>query len=130
MWPELSSGGAAGRQFVGGVIGIQLACFGWALGTSYTKRHPSSGDPLAATSIQMLCSGTMLLALATAGGEWAALRFTPRTLAAMTYLTVAGSVVAYTAYIYAVQPSADLHGVAVRVRQPADRGRPRLAAAG
>ena len=103
VWPELSSGGAAGRQFVGGVIGIQLACFGWALGTSYTKRHPSSGDPLAATSIQMLCSGTMLLALATAGGEWAALHFTPRTLAAMTYLTVAGSVVAYTAYIYAVQ---------------------------
>ena len=94
---------SAGRQFVGGVIGIQLACFGWALGTSFIKRHPSSGDPLAATSIQMVCSGTMLLALATAGGEWAALRFTPRTLIAMTYLTVAGSVVAYTAYIYAVR---------------------------
>jgi drug/metabolite transporter (DMT)-like permease len=103
VWPELSSGDAAGRQFVGGVLGVQLACFGWALGTSYTKRHPSSADPLAASTVQMLFSGTMLLALATAAGEWAALRFTPRTLAAMIYLTVAGSIVAYTAYVYAVR---------------------------
>jgi drug/metabolite transporter (DMT)-like permease len=51
----------------------------------------------------MLFSGTMLLALATASGEWAALSFTPRTLVAMIYLTVAGSVVAYTAYIYALR---------------------------
>ena len=103
VWPELSSGGAAGRQFVGGVLGIQLACFGWALGTSYTKRHPSSGDPMAASTVQMLFSGTMLLSLATANGEWAALHFTARTLSAMLYLTVAGSVVAYTAYVYAVR---------------------------
>ena len=51
----------------------------------------------------MMFSGAMLLAMATADGEWAALHFTPRTLAAMTYLTVAGSVVAYTAYVYAVK---------------------------
>jgi drug/metabolite transporter (DMT)-like permease len=103
VWPELFSGGTAGRQFVGGVIGIQLACLGWALGTSYTKRHPSSADPLAASTVQMIFSGTMLLALATAGQEWAALRFTPRTLFAMIYLTIAGSTIAYTAYVYAIQ---------------------------
>jgi drug/metabolite transporter (DMT)-like permease len=103
VWPELSAGGAAGRQFVAGVIGIQLACLGWALGTSYTKRHPSSADPFAAATVQMLFSGTMLLGLATANNEWAALRFTPRTAGAMIYLTLAGSTVAYTAYVYAIQ---------------------------
>jgi drug/metabolite transporter (DMT)-like permease len=103
VWPEISSGGFAGRQFIGGVIGIQLACFGWALGTSYTKRHRSSDDPLAAATVQMLFSGTMLLALASAESEWAVLHFTPRTLAAMVYLTIAGSMLAYTAYVYAVQ---------------------------
>jgi drug/metabolite transporter (DMT)-like permease len=103
VWPQLSSGGAAGRQFVGGVIGIQVACFGWALGTSFTKRHPFSGDPLAATSVQMLFSGTMFLAAATAAGEWTSLHFTARSLIAMIYLTVAGSVVAYSAYVYAVR---------------------------
>jgi drug/metabolite transporter (DMT)-like permease len=103
VWPELSAGGAAGRQFVAGVIGSQLACLGWALGTSYTKRHPSSADPFAAATVQMLFSGTMLLGLATANNEWAALRFTPRTAGAMIYLTLAGSTVAYTAYVYAIQ---------------------------
>lgn len=103
VWPQISSGGAEGRQFVGGVVGIQLACFGWALGTSFTKRHPFSGDPLAATSVQMLFSGTMFLAAATARGDWASLRFTPRSLLAMVYLTIAGSVIAYSAYVYAVR---------------------------
>jgi drug/metabolite transporter (DMT)-like permease len=86
-----------------GVIGIQVACFGWALGTSYSKRHRSSSDPLAASTVQMLFSGTMLLGLATANREWAELYFTARTLGAMVYLTIAGSMIAYTAYVYAVQ---------------------------
>jgi drug/metabolite transporter (DMT)-like permease len=103
VWPELTSGGAAGRQFVAGVIGIQLACLGWALGTSYTKRHPTSADPFTAATVQMLFSGTMLLGLATANNEWADLRFTTRTAGAMIYLTLAGSTVAYTAYVYAIQ---------------------------
>jgi drug/metabolite transporter (DMT)-like permease len=103
VWPELFSGGAAGRQFVGGVLGIQLACLGWSLGTSYSKRHPSSGDAQAASTVQMVFSGTMLLALATANGDWESLRFTARTFGAMAYLTVAGSAIAYTAYVYAVQ---------------------------
>ena len=103
VWPDLSSGGVAGRRFVWGVIGIQLACLGWALGTSYTKRHPSSADPLGASTVQMLLSGTMLLGLATASNDWAALSFTPRTAGAMIYLTIAGSTIAYTAYVYAIQ---------------------------
>jgi len=103
VWPELLSGGAAGRQFTAGVIGSQLACLGWALGTSYSKRHPSSADPLAASTVQMLFSGTMLLALATANGDWTALHFTTRTAGAMAYLTIAGSTIAYTAYVYAIQ---------------------------
>jgi len=103
VWPEITIGGVAGRAVVGGVVALQLACLGWALGTSYTKRHPSSADPLASSTVQMLFSGAMLLGLATANGEWSRVHFTPRTTAAMIYLTVAGSTVAYTAYVYAVK---------------------------
>ncbi len=103
VWPQLHAGGVAGRQFVWGVVGIQIACLGWSLGTSFTKRHPASGDPLAASTIQMLFSGGMLLGLATVNGQWAALHFSARSLAAMLYLTVAGSIIAYTAYVYAIQ---------------------------
>ena len=103
VWPEITVGGGEGRAVIGGVIALQLACLGWALGTSYTKRHPSSADPLAASTVQMIFSGAMLLGIATANDEWSRLHFTPRTLGAMIYLTVAGSIVAYTAYVYAVK---------------------------
>lgn len=102
VWPEMSAGGEAGAAMFGGVVAIQIACAGWALGTSYAKRHPSASDPFAASAIQMLASGTMLLTIATIGGEWTALQFTPRSLGALVYLTIAGSVVAYTAYLYTV----------------------------
>jgi drug/metabolite transporter (DMT)-like permease len=103
VWPEMSNGGAGGRLFVFGVIAIQLACVGWVIGTSYAKRHELGNNPFPSTALQMVFSGSMLLAAATAHGDWAQLSFTPRTIAAMLYLSIAGSLVAYSAYIYAIQ---------------------------
>jgi drug/metabolite transporter (DMT)-like permease len=103
LWPALTTGGATGRAFVLGVLALQVACAGWALGTSYTKRHSIGDDPVASAALQMTFSGVMLLALATANGDWAGLHFSGRSLAAMAYLTVVGSLVAYTAYLYAIK---------------------------
>lgn len=102
VYPQISMGSSEGRAVLGGVLALQVACLGWALGTSYTKRHAASGDALTSSAVQMLLSGVMLLGLATASGEWASLHFTPRSLGAMAYLTLAGSTLAYTAYVYAV----------------------------
>jgi drug/metabolite transporter (DMT)-like permease len=103
VWPEMTNGGAGGRAFVIGVIAIQLACIGWVIGTSFARRHELGDNPFRSTALQMVFSGIMLLAAATAHGDWAQLSFTPRTIAAMLYLAVAGSLVAYSAYIYAIQ---------------------------
>jgi drug/metabolite transporter (DMT)-like permease len=103
VWPEITNGGAGGRAFIGGVIAIQLACVGWVVGTSYARRHELGDNPFRSTALQMVFSGTMLLAAATWNGDWAQLSFTPRTIAAMIYLSIAGSLVAYSAYIYAIQ---------------------------
>lgn len=103
VWPEMTNGGAGGGAFVLGVIAIQLACIGWVIGTSFAKRHELGKDPFPATALQMVFSGIMLLAAATAHGDWAQLSFTTRTLSAMLYLSIAGSLVAYSAYIYAIQ---------------------------
>ena len=103
VWPELTHGGASGRAFVIGVIAIQLACVGWVIGTSFAKRHELGDNPFRSTALQMVFSGIMLLGAASAHGDWAQLSFTPRTIAAMLYLSVAGSLVAYSAYIYAIQ---------------------------
>jgi len=103
VWPSMTQGGAGGRAFVLGVVAIQIACIGWVIGTSYAKRHELGDDPFPSTALQMVFSGIMLLTLATIQGDWSELTFTPRTLAAMAYLAIAGSLVAYSAYIYAIQ---------------------------
>lgn len=103
VWPEMSKGGADGRMFVIGVVAIQVACIGWVIGTAYAKRHELGEDLLPSAGLQMVFSGMILLAGATVRGEWADLSFTPRTLGAMVYLSVAGSLIAYSAYIYAIR---------------------------
>ena len=103
VWPELTIGGAEGRMFVAGVIALQIACIGWALGTSYTKRNTFGATPLASSAMQMLLSGAMLIGIGTATGEWSALAFTPRTAGAMIYLVLAGSIIGYSAYVYALK---------------------------
>jgi drug/metabolite transporter (DMT)-like permease len=101
VWPELTMGG--GGNFLFGIIALQLACAGWALGTSYTKHETTAGNPLSASAMQMLFGGLMLVAIGTAAGEWPRLVFTPRTAYAMVYLIVVGSLIGYTSYIYALK---------------------------
>jgi drug/metabolite transporter (DMT)-like permease len=103
VWPELTLGGHSGIMFVYGVISLQIATLGWALGTSYTKRHTLDASPLGASAVQMLLSGAMLLGIGTVLGEWQDLTFTARTAGAMLYLVVIGSVIGYSAYVYALK---------------------------
>ncbi len=103
VWPELAAGGASGRGFLAGVIALQVACAAWAIGSSRSKRDASDEDVFAMTAAQMLVAGVVLLALATATGEWKNLRFSTRSTAALLYLTVFGSIVAYAAYAYALK---------------------------
>ena len=51
----------------------------------------------------MLLSGLMLLTIGTAAGEWGRLGMTTRTVGAMVYLVLAGSVVGYSSYVYALK---------------------------
>lgn len=103
VWPELTIGDSAGRAMVWGVLGLQVACAGWAIGTSYTKRHGVNADPIAVAALQMLFSGVMFLALATLAGEWPRMALSPRPVAAMAYLIFVGAIVAYSAYVYAIR---------------------------
>jgi drug/metabolite transporter (DMT)-like permease len=101
--PDLAAGGELGRQFAVGLVALQVACVGWALGSSYAKRHAREENALGAAALQMLFGGLMMLAFASVRGEWQALWFTPRSLAAEIYLIVGGSLVGYTAYVYALK---------------------------
>ena len=103
VWPDLTARGAFGRQFAFGMIALQLAEIGWSLGTSYSKRQARHDNALAASALQMLFGGMLMLIVATIAGEWKDLAFTPRTIAAEIYLIVFGSFAGYSAYIYALK---------------------------
>lgn len=102
VWPDLQLGGA-GLQFLAGVIALQLACLGWAIGSSYSKRHPHGASVFGATAIQMLFGGVMMLAAGTLLGEWEAVNFQGRGAWAIVYLTLVGSIGGFVSYIYALQ---------------------------
>jgi drug/metabolite transporter (DMT)-like permease len=101
VWPELELGN--GRAFFLGVVSTQLACLGWAIGSSYSRRRHADENVLAAAALQMLFGG---LALAVAGllrGELRMLAFNGRSVAAFVYLIVAGSLGGFSAYAYALK---------------------------
>ena len=76
-----------------------LAPISWALGSVWGKRLPLPKGGMA-TAAQMICGGAAMLVLAGVTGE----RFTQvpsfRSLGAMAYLAVFGSIVAFTAYTW------------------------------
>jgi drug/metabolite transporter (DMT)-like permease len=103
VWPDLTFGGAANRQFLAGVIALQVASLGWALGSAYSRRHTLTDNVLGTTAYQMLAGGLMMVAAGTVRGEWAQLYFTPRTAGALAYLATLGAVGGFVAYTYALR---------------------------
>lgn len=103
VWPDLLLSFGGGSRYGLGVLALQIACVGWAIGSSYAKRFTQARDVLAAAALQMIFGGLWMLLFATAAGEWPRLSFTGKTAFAFAYLTVAGSIAAYTAYAYALK---------------------------
>jgi drug/metabolite transporter (DMT)-like permease len=100
--PQLTGAEMNGPLLLG-VLVIQVGCFSWQAGSVYAKHRPTGVAPLMGAAVQMLWAGVALTLLGTVLGEWGELRFSGRSLGALFYLVVFGSIVAYSAYIYAVQ---------------------------
>lgn len=103
VWPDLHLTDSAGLQFTLGIIALQLACLGWAIGSSYSKRHPHDGSVIGATAVQMLFGGLMMLAAGTLLGEWPRVHLEGRGLWALIYLVGVGSIGGFVSYVYALQ---------------------------
>ena len=111
VWPDLVHGvsnlvpghAPVAGGFIGGLIALQIAELGWSLGSSYSKRHARSESVLGVTAGQMLSGGLMMLVLGTAHGEWSALGWSTRSVAAFTYLATVGAIGGFAAYTYALR---------------------------
>ncbi|MGE5716126.1 MAG: EamA family transporter [Acidobacteriota bacterium] len=91
------------RVDLGGAVAVLFAAFAWALGSLLSRHLAPPASPLQATALQMLVGGALLGCAAGATGEWA--RFSPalvsgRSIGAVAYLVVFGSLLAFTAYVW------------------------------
>lgn len=90
-------------HFLLGVVAVQVACVSWTGGSVYAKRRGSGVQPMMNAGLQMLFAGAALTLVGTVLGEWGAFRVSPRSVGALAYLVVFGSIVAYGSYTYAIE---------------------------
>ncbi len=99
----LLPGERPGGASLGGLLVLVAAAVCWASGSFASGRVTLPADPIRATAVQMLCGGGAMLAVALAAGEGAQLdlgAISARSLAAFAYLVVAGSLLAFTTYVW------------------------------
>ena len=101
VWPDLQADLGPGTLI--GVVAVQIACIGWSVASSYSKRHAQSSDVLGTATLQMMSGGILMTLVGTIRGEWSHLGFSVSTFSALAYLAVLGSVVAFVAYSYALK---------------------------
>ena len=102
VWPDLTME-RSDRRFLAGVIALQIASFGWALGSAYSRRHGLTDNILGTTALQMLAGGVMMTLAGAVRGEFQQLFFTQRTAIALIYLSTIGAIGGFVAYTYALR---------------------------
>jgi drug/metabolite transporter (DMT)-like permease len=96
-------GTGSGRASLAGTLIVVVAAVSWASGSVWSKTAPSVRRPLVMTGMEMLCGGIACLVVAAGGGEFGQLHRTELTAHAWwawAYLVVAGSLLAYSAYVW------------------------------
>jgi len=98
--PNAIQQGFAGPSLRGFLL-LQLGCSGWALGSILQRRHVTRAHPVVSGAVQQLATGLVFLGPAFLT-KTQPIHWTPRSMAAVAYLVTFGSVVGYSAYLYAL----------------------------
>lgn len=102
----LVSRGVSGEVDLLGMFMVVGSSASWAVGSFYSRRLPLPGDPFASSAAQMLCGGIALSIVGVVAGELPNVQpaeFASESLAALAYLIVFGSIVAFSAYTWLLQ---------------------------
>lgn len=89
-------------SYLGGIIGLMIADFGWSAGSVYSKYKKVASHPLMSASIQMTIAGALMTIIGLIIGEGSDLYFTNESIGAFLYLVIIGSLIGYASYIYAI----------------------------
>lgn len=86
-----------------GVFVLVLSAISWAWGSLYSRRAVLPDNPLLANGLEMFSGGLVLVIAGTISGEWGELdpgAISLKSAGAFAYLTLIGSLVAFTAYLF------------------------------
>lgn len=101
----VTPGSLAGQLAPGvlaGAIVIQIGSLCWQYGMVRGKHYLHGVSPMVSATVQMLFGGALVMIVGLAIGEGSRFVVTPRTFAGLAYLTIFGSVIAYSAFIFAL----------------------------
>ena len=85
-----------------GALALITAAMCWAFGSAWSRRQDMPAGPMN-TAAQMLCASVTLLGVGYAAGEHLPDHPTVRATAAVVYLALFGSIVAFSAYLYVLK---------------------------
>jgi drug/metabolite transporter (DMT)-like permease/GNAT superfamily N-acetyltransferase len=88
---------------IGPMLVVVLAAACWAIGSYYPRRWPLPHDAFLSTSLQMVSSGAVMIVVAAIAGEFGGVDpagFSAKSVAGFVWLVTAGSLVAFTAYVW------------------------------
>lgn len=94
--------GGWSAAFLLGALAIQIGGAAWQYGSAHAKYKLKHVPLLSSAALQMLFGGLMVAIVGFSIGEASRFVVTPRTLGALVYLTIFGSIIAYSAYIFAL----------------------------
>ncbi len=100
--PELVPGSSA-QNNIGRMLALVAACFFWAAGSLMTRYAPDPIEPFTGAALQMFWGGIWLVATGWLIGEGVDLdvrKFSLNSLLAWGYLVLAGSLIAFTTYVW------------------------------
>jgi drug/metabolite transporter (DMT)-like permease len=92
----------SGTHTVGMLI-VLVATVNWSMGALYSRRAPVAKSSLLSTAMQMSAGGILLLAASFLAGEPARISLdaiSPKSVAALAYLVLFGSLMGFTAFIW------------------------------
>jgi drug/metabolite transporter (DMT)-like permease len=95
-------GGSWSMAFLLGAIAIQVGSIGWQLGSAHGKYNLRHVPLLASAALQMFFGGIIVTAVSLMAGEGRRISLTPRAAVAFVYLVIFGSIIAYSAYVFAL----------------------------
>lgn len=90
------------------VVVVMIAAFTWAYGSMFNRTAHKPASPFLGVAMQMVAGGAVLFGVAAIRGEFG--QFQPSHISAVSfgswlYLTIAGSLIGYTAYIWLLHAS-------------------------